>query len=146
MFAFRFQRPRPSVWAVLGLMALAGPALASGTPAIVPAPIGSFVYNVFQEQADLAKAERLVIYQEDWVQGNAKIKVCAMHHLEQIAEWLASNQKPYIAFPVRVEPTGDGKLDRERQNAITGFLAERGVADAQQRRSPRFALCGRPPG
>jgi hypothetical protein len=99
----------------------------------VPAPIGTYTRNAFQEETDLAKAERMVIYQEEWVRGAPKVKDCAMSHLDKVADWLATARKPYVSFPVRVEPTGDPNLDRTRRLTVVNYLVERGVGDAEQR-------------
>ena len=103
------------------------------TPALHPVPVGTFVYSAFQEETDLAKAERLVIYREEWTRGAPSVKDCAVYHLEQIADWLSANAKPYNLFPVRVEPSGDPVLDRTRRLTIVNYLVERGVADAETR-------------
>ncbi len=103
------------------------------TPALQPAPIGYYLHSAMQVQTDLAKAERLVIYREEWQRGTPVVKDCALYHLEQIAEWLRSNCKPYSVYPVRVEPSGDPVVDQTRRLTIVHFLVERGVADAETR-------------
>src|SRR5262249_43569837 len=93
-------------------------------PALEVAPLGTYVRNAFQMQADLAKAERLVLYQEEWVLGRSNIKDVSLYHLEQIAEWLRSNHMPHAGFPVRVEPTGDRALDQARRLEAVRMLLE----------------------
>ena len=126
--------------ALLGWLALTGPVAAGEhdgnslcLPAIDPAPIGTYTRNIFQEQADLAKAERLVVYREEWVTGVAQTKYCALDHLEVIAEWIVKKRMPHSTFPVRIEPVGDPLLDQARRSVVVNFLTARGVRDAEQR-------------
>jgi hypothetical protein len=102
-------------------------------PALPVAPLGTYVNTAFQLETDLAKAERLVLYQEDWVQGTPQLKDVSLYHLAEIADWLRNGRQPHSSYPVRVEPTGIRALDEARRHVAVRMLAERGVGDAEAR-------------
>jgi hypothetical protein len=102
-------------------------------PSLPVDPNGAKVNLIFQIQADEAKAEKMVFYREEFELDRENLKTISLAHVDRIANWMKSGAYPYILFPVRVEPTGDAKLDEERRMGIAKLLMERQALDTDQR-------------
>jgi len=93
----------------------------------MPPPLGYAVNSWQEAQINEAEKDDFVIYLMEW-QGTTNVGPYGRYHLEQIAERL-----PSVPFPVIIQPSQDDKLNFARRVALVTYLANKGIADAEQR-------------
>ncbi len=91
-------------------------------PATIPLENGAVVRSIFERQKQLALAEYFVVYREDFLTGTSVLNATGLRHVEGIYKRLSM-----IPDNVRVEPTGNAKLDQNRREAVIKALIQLGA-------------------
>lgn len=91
-------------------------------PATEVPPLGTALRTALDIQRSHALAEYFVMFREDFDAGTDRLNPTGERHLAGIARRLA-----LANHPVRVEPTGDAKLDERRRAAVVAGLSQLGI-------------------
>ena len=104
-----------------------------------PFPLGAVSDSHWETMQTNAEAADFVFYDHEFVGETAELAPGAKRHLEQVALRLE-----HTPFPVVIEQSQhaeNGRLDRERREAVVGHLARMGLPNIDERVvvAPAFA-------
>lgn len=94
-------------------------------PGAIPEPAGTKICNWQAAQTANAYTDQVTLYRSDFV-GDSTVLAPAAR--DRISRQLLHAESPATQGPWIVEPSGDKALDAARLEAVSHFLAERGVA------------------
>jgi hypothetical protein len=101
----------------------------------IPQPTGTVACQWQNTHAEQAEQDDLVIYEHEWREGGKKLGPFGQKHIEQIVRKLTNSPHQVIIEPhFDVDKNRvDAELNEARRRGVVVALAERGVADAEER-------------